>query len=89
LSIAEVLIQGHTDDVYAIDFHPKKPYKFATACDSSNVFLWNAKRRQLMAKVSIGVAARAVCFSPNGAHLAVGTNTGIVKVLLVSHLLPF
>ena len=84
--IAEVLIQGHTDDVYAIDFHPKKPYKFATACDSSNVFLWNAKRRQLMAKVSIGVAARAVCFSPNGAHLAVGTNTGVIKVLLVENL---
>ena len=39
-----------------------------------------------MAKVSIGVAARAVCFSPNGAHLAVGTNTGVIKVLLVENL---
>ena len=32
------------------------------------------------AKVSIGVPARAVAFSPNGAHLAVGTNTGEIKV---------
>ena len=46
--IPEVLVQGHTDDVYAMAFHPKKPHKFATVCDSANVFLWNAKRRQLM-----------------------------------------
>ena len=149
VQIPEVLVQGHTDDVYGMAFHPKKPHKFATVCDSSNVFLWNAKRRQLMvrairveradralikcwgalkdtlgrfshhallsgrtrtaqglvahsptirmsclidlyldftiltinqAKVSIGVPARAVTFSPNGAHLAVGTSTGEVKV---------
>ena len=36
------------------------------------------------AKVSIGVPARAVAFSPNGAHLAVGTNTGEIKVGLLS-----
>lgn len=41
-------MQGHTNDVYACAWHPKKPYKFATACDSSNVFLWNARRRQLI-----------------------------------------
>jgi WD40 repeat protein len=40
--------QGHTNDVYACAWHPKKPYKFVTACDSSNVFLWNARRRQLI-----------------------------------------
>ena len=34
--------------MYAMAFHPKKPHKFATVCDSANVFLWNAKRRQLM-----------------------------------------
>ena len=50
LQIPEVLVQGHTDDVYGMAFHPKKPHKFATVCDSSNVFLWNAKRRQLMVR---------------------------------------
>lgn len=44
----EPLTQGHTADVYGLAFHPKKPHKFATACDSMNVFLWNAKRRQLV-----------------------------------------
>ena len=41
------MFAGHTADVYACAWHPRKPYKFATACDSSNVFLWNARRRQL------------------------------------------
>ncbi|KAF5837533.1 hypothetical protein DUNSADRAFT_4226 [Dunaliella salina] len=81
--IPESLVQGHTNDVYACAWHPKKPYKFATACDSSNVFLWNARRRQLIAKVNVGLAARSVAFSPNGAHLAVGTITGSIRVVQV------
>ena len=32
------------------------------------------------AKVNIGVKAQSVAFSPNGAHLAVGTVTGMLKV---------
>ncbi|KXZ56858.1 hypothetical protein GPECTOR_1g774 [Gonium pectorale] len=84
--VPEPLTQGHTADVYGLAFHPKKPHKYATACDSMCVFLWNAKRRQLLAKVNIGVEARSVAFSPNGAHLAVGTITGMVKVLRVENL---
>ena len=42
------MVQGHTDDVYGVAFHPKRPHKFATVCDSSNVFLWNSKRRQVV-----------------------------------------
>jgi hypothetical protein len=41
------MVQGHTDDVYGVAFHPKRPHKFATVCDSSNVFLWNSKRRRV------------------------------------------
>ncbi|KAG2450199.1 hypothetical protein HYH02_000301 [Chlamydomonas schloesseri] len=82
----EPLTQGHTSDVLGLAFHPKKPHKFATACDSMNVFMWNAKRRQLVAKVNIGEKAQSVAFSPNGAHLAVGTVTGMVKVLMVENL---
>ena len=50
----EPLTQGHSADVYGLAFHPKKPHKFATACDSANVFLWNARRRQLMASRAAG-----------------------------------
>ncbi|GFR41097.1 hypothetical protein Agub_g1741 [Astrephomene gubernaculifera] len=84
--VPEPLTQGHSADVYGLAWHPRKPHKFATACDSMNVFLWNARRRQLLAKVNIGVEARSLAFSPNGAHLAVGTITGTVKVLLVENL---
>ncbi|KAG2499991.1 hypothetical protein HYH03_002273 [Edaphochlamys debaryana] len=84
--VPEPLTQGHSADVYGLAFHPKKPHKFATACDSKTVFMWNAKRRQLVAKVNIGVEAQSVAFSPNGAHLAVGTITGMVKVLMVENL---
>ena len=38
------------------------------------------------AKVNIGVEGRSVAFSPNGAHLAVGTTNGMVKVLTVENL---
>jgi hypothetical protein len=31
----------------------------------------------------VGLPARSVAFSPNGAHLAVGTSTGVIKVLMV------
>lgn len=37
----------------------------------------------MQAKVNVGAATRSLAFSPNGAHLAVGTVTGIVRVLLV------
>lgn len=46
--LPDPLIQGHTGDVYGVAFHPKKPHKFATACESNNVYLWHARRRQLL-----------------------------------------
>ena len=78
----EPLILGHTADVYGVAWHPKKPYRFVTACEGHNIHLFNAKRRMLMAKVAVGEPAHSVAFSPNGAHLAVGTTLGTVKVLL-------
>ena len=48
--IPEILVQGHTDTVLGVAFHPKRPHKFATVCDSYNVYLWNAKRRQLIVR---------------------------------------
>lgn len=50
------------------------------------MFLWHAKKRQLVAKVNVGAPSHSVAFSPNGAHLAVGTVTGAIKVLLVENL---
>ncbi|MEW5309958.1 MAG: hypothetical protein WDW38_001797 [Sanguina aurantia] len=84
--VPEVLMHGHTDDVYGIAWHPKKPHRMATASKNNEVIMWNTRTRQLIAKVKIGVPAQCVAFSPNGAHLAVGCETGMVKVLMVEAL---
>lgn len=49
--------------------HGSHPYALSLCCSQ--------------AKVNIGVPVRAVAFSPNGAHLAVGTSSGVIKVLQV------
>lgn len=79
--LVESLIDGHEDSVYGIAFHPLRPHKYATACDNMRVHLWDAKRRQIIAKVHVGRMARSVAFSPDGKHLAIGCADGFLKVL--------
>ena len=81
-----VLIYGHVADLYGCAFHPNQPHKFATVCESSNVFVWNAKKRQLLSKVSVKAKARMACISPNGLHLAVGCAGGRMRVLMFDDL---
>ncbi len=45
--------------------------RFVTACESSHLYLWHAKRRQLLAKVDLGVPLRSAAYSPDAQHLAV------------------
>lgn len=47
---AEPLIQGHSADVYGLSWHPLKPYRFVTASEGSNVYLYHAKRRVLLVR---------------------------------------
>lgn len=49
-SLPEVMIQGHTGDVWGIVYHPKKPHILVTACESNHIFVWHAKRKQLMVR---------------------------------------
>jgi WD40 repeat protein len=46
--LPEPLIQGHTGDVWGVAYHPLKPHRFATACESDSIFVWHGRRRQLM-----------------------------------------
>ncbi|KAK9824333.1 hypothetical protein WJX72_009517 [[Myrmecia] bisecta] len=82
----EPLLFGHTGDLCHLAFHPTKPYRFATACGSSRVSLWNARRRQLIARCNVGAKARSVAFSPTGVHLAIGTAVGSIRVLMAEAL---
>lgn len=77
----EVLIYGHTSDLYGCAFNPVSPTQYITACDSSKVFLWDAAERWLCKVFDVGGAARAGAFSPDGAHLAVGLADGRIKVI--------
>ncbi|CAG9464667.1 unnamed protein product [Pedinophyceae sp. YPF-701] len=80
------LVDGHRADLHHVAFHPKRGHKYATACESGVVSFWDARRRQLLAKVNIGLPACAVDFSPNGLHLAIGCGEGSVRVLATSDL---
>ncbi|KAI8462529.1 MAG: hypothetical protein J3K34DRAFT_500007 [Monoraphidium minutum] len=75
------LVQGHMADASAVAWHPTRPHKFATATACANVYVWHARRRGLIAKVTIGLPALCLAFSPDGRHLAVGTAAGVVRVL--------
>jgi WD40 repeat protein len=79
----EPLIYGHAADACGLAWHPLQHHHFATAADSCHVFYWNSDLRQLIAKCSlgIGVAARSVCFSPRGEHIAVGCADGSLRVI--------
>ena len=44
----------------------------ASAAESSNVRLWDSRKRELMRATSVGFQCRSVQFSQDGQHLAVG-----------------
>ncbi|KAK3262979.1 hypothetical protein CYMTET_28194, partial [Cymbomonas tetramitiformis] len=78
----EVMIYGHSADLYGLAVNPVRPERFATACESDRVFLFDAVRRHMLRTVSLGgIKARSVAFSPDGAHLAVGMRNGGLNVL--------
>ena len=86
----EVLIFGHSSDVWSVSWHPTKPNVFATASDGDRVDVWDATERDLLRTSPIGFVARAVAFSAGpvgggGCHIAVGGEKGHIKVRLGCH----
>lgn len=90
---SEVLVFGHSADLYYLSWHPAKPDIFATACESSRVFLWDAATRDMCRTCSVGFKARACAFSclplaGEAHHLAVGGDKGDLIVLNEINLQP-
>lgn len=83
--LQEVLIFGHSTDVWSIAWHPANPAVCATVCDGNRVFLWDTAQWDLLRTAQVGMTARAVAIStqPYGAsgyHVAVGGVKGHIKV---------
>lgn len=77
------LVCGHftaAGEVVGLAVHPRKPL-FVTTGDDCTVRVWSSKARKLKHLTSVGAAARAAAFSPDGFQLSVGTYDGRVKVL--------
>lgn len=81
------MIYGHTADLYACDWHPDPSRKvFATASESSMVFIWDAENRRVLKKVNVEYKCRSCAFSPDGSHLAVGCKRGTLRVIVLGTL---
>lgn len=82
-------MQGHGSDLYFLAVHPTKAEIFATVCDSSWLFVLNAKQRDVITAAEMGFKLRSVAFSnkPHSFrhhHIAVGGAKGRVKVHHIS-----
>ncbi|GFR42919.1 hypothetical protein Agub_g3919, partial [Astrephomene gubernaculifera] len=92
--VQEVCVYGHSDDVWAVAFHPTRPHCAATASDRQ-LRLWDTGARRLERQAVVGFAARCVGFSSRALeadggthHVAVGGAKGELLVLLESSLQP-
>eukprot|EP00873_Tetraselmis_striata_P042208 jgi/Tetstr1/462472/TSEL_007468.t1 len=77
----EMLIEGHSADVYGLSMSPSHPHIFATAAESSKVGIWDISRRRNIRLIETARIARSVAWSPNGGHLAIGCKDGGLQVL--------
>ncbi|OWZ12439.1 Echinoderm microtubule-associated protein [Phytophthora megakarya] len=89
----QVYMRGHaTGNLCGLAVHPCKQAQFATAGYDGVVRLWDAATRSLLGlhswetcELTGGSGScdelRALAFSADGKHLAVGTNGGVVRVL--------
>lgn len=78
-----VHVRGHSKgELWGLDVHPSK-IQFATAGDDGYIRLWDAPTRSLLALHAwkSGGLPRAVAFSYDGNHIAVGSTDGKVRVL--------
>lgn len=86
LCVQDVLMDGHSGDVWFVAFHPAKPNVFATVSDSGHVHMWDASTRSMTHCAALGWTPRTVAFStnllpPNNTHhMAVGGLKGHIKV---------
>ncbi|KAF6128650.1 hypothetical protein HJG60_000539 [Phyllostomus discolor] len=81
-----VLVHGHVDGpIWGLATHPSRDF-FLSAAEDGTVILWDIADKKMLNKVTLGLAARTVCYSPEGDMVAIGMKNGEFIVLLVSSL---
>ncbi|GMH75277.1 hypothetical protein TrLO_g13994 [Triparma laevis f. longispina] len=65
--------EGHSmKELWGISMHPKNEDLFATTGDDAVVRIWSIKNREVLRKMTLDSASRAVAWSPDGKQLCVG-----------------
>jgi WD40 repeat protein len=59
-STQDVLVMGHSSDVWAVAFHPTQPNIAASVCDGNRVFVWDLAAKHLLRSASAGFVCRWV-----------------------------
>eukprot|EP01041_Mallomonas_annulata_P001002 gene1002-1969_t len=68
-----VLMQSHSvGELWGLAAHPTNPDIYATAGEDSTVRIWSVSQDCSVGFVNVGWPARALAWSPDGEHLAVG-----------------
>ncbi|XP_045677967.1 echinoderm microtubule-associated protein-like 5 isoform X1 [Phyllostomus hastatus] len=81
-----ILVHGHVDGpIWGLATHPSRDF-FLSAAEDGTVILWDIADKKMLNKVTLGLAARAVSYSPEGDMVAIGMKNGEFIVLLVSSL---
>eukprot|EP01035_Chromulina_nebulosa_P022017 gene22017-28501_t len=77
------LMEGHfgqSSELRGLSAHPTSK-QIATCADDQTVRIWDYKSRKQVSIANLEMKCRALCFNPDGSHLAVGTTNGEVIIL--------
>ena len=67
---------GSGGELWGLATHPTDADTFVTVGDDRMLRLWSIKARRMVKEASLGLPARAVCFSSNGQTILVGCGNG-------------
>ncbi|KAK9809912.1 hypothetical protein WJX72_001539 [[Myrmecia] bisecta] len=89
----ELLIPGHSSDLTCVSWHPANADIMATACQSNRIFVWDARKCDMLRTAALGFTAVVLTFSTlpisgDAHHLAVGASNGRIMVLSETDLRP-
>ncbi len=67
---------GSGGELWGLATHPTDADTFATVGDDRMLRLWSIKAKRMVKEASLGLPARALCFSSNGQTILVGCGNG-------------